>query len=655
MSKSPKFFDIKGKVKKKRYLYNSNEFNKYTTIFAVLAVGLIITISFNVIRTGQKVVDTATEIKESTKVGIANLVEKDIGSSLQILDSLADEPIFLLAPDESIYNYFSEPGELTAAKSILSSTDDISAAANNLQVFFNTTQDINLYVFDRDNAPYYSLTEELNNSYEKNFIPAYLEIQDLVNDLSQIKTNKIPEKWKGSFEHAQLLSAALIESLDQMQSDMPSILKILGHEEPMKYLVLLENNNEIRPGGGFIGSFLLVNVDDGFVENYTFHDVYTWDDSYGGYIEPPLPELKVLSKNWRLRDSNYSPDIKISAEKAMWFLEKEGGPTVDGVIVLDLTFAINMLEALGDIELEDGMEINSSNMTNVLTHLIETQEEGEDKIDLEKTIDATIEKLSQINDENQRALMDAFLESAIEKHIFLYFQDPELQEISANFGLDGSLMSRGDNSDYFSWIGTNIGGNKVEPYISRRVKHNTAIDSDGELMNEVTFKMHHGFGSDEEREVRQGLRNLGLDPVPGFVIDILGAGRYKVGHRIYVPRDSELIEVQGLDKESVEKFYDQELDLDYFYFVTRQQRSSILEFTITYTSGNYANIIEAKDGTKYIEYELFIDKQPGGKNYPIEKTTSFPENIILIESNFGEQSELDLKNLLILRGLGSEI
>lgn len=52
---------------------------------------------------------------------------------------------------------------------------------------------------------------------------------------------------------------------------------ILGFDEPQRYLVLLQNNNEIRPTGGFPGSYAALTIDKGKITDFKVDDVYNPD------------------------------------------------------------------------------------------------------------------------------------------------------------------------------------------------------------------------------------------------------------------------------------------------------------------------------------------------------------------------------------------
>ena len=121
---------------------------------------------------------------------------------------------------------------------------------------------------------------------------------------------------------------------------------------------------ELRPTGGFIGSFGLITFDGGRLSDLTVNDVYTADGQLNGHVEPPLPIKNYLGEaSWWLRDSNWDPDFPTSAKRAEWFLDKELGKKVDGVIATDLYPIKEILKVTGSVFLSDyNSTITSENL-----------------------------------------------------------------------------------------------------------------------------------------------------------------------------------------------------------------------------------------------------------------------------------------------------
>lgn len=152
-----------------------------------------------------------------------------------------------------------------------------------------------------------------------------------------------------------------------------NLASILGSGEDKNYLILFQNNMELRPTGGFIGSYGVANFGGGKMNGLNINDIYSADGQLKGHIEPPLPIKNYLDEaNWWFRDSNWNPDFPTSAERAEWFLNKEMDQQVDGVVAIDLQPIKDVLAYTGPIFLPDyNATITSDNLYE------KTQEEAQ--------------------------------------------------------------------------------------------------------------------------------------------------------------------------------------------------------------------------------------------------------------------------------------
>ncbi len=145
-------------------------------------------------------------------------------------------------------------------------------------------------------------------------------------------------------------------SAKQLTYVLPEILGENGHKK--QYLILLQNNAELRPTGGFIGSFALLTVENGKFLDFRVEDVYEADGQLNGFVAPPEEITQYLGEaQWFLRDVNWSPDFPTVAQQAGWFLDKELKIKPDGVIGINLSVVKKMLEVSGPIRLVDYDEV----------------------------------------------------------------------------------------------------------------------------------------------------------------------------------------------------------------------------------------------------------------------------------------------------------
>lgn len=253
------------------------------------------------------------------------------------------------------------------------------------------------------------------------------------------------------------------------------------------YLVLLQNNYELRPGGGFLGQYAIVKVKDGAVLSTFVEDANLLDQRITVKITPPYPLTRKLQlKRWKMRDSNFSPDFPTNAQKAEYFYRLAGGgQKFDGVIAINANVFDHALEITGPItppgysttfKAEDG--------ALKLEEVVEKAYLGDDvaaelkqnrkaimkvlAVEMVKRL-ATVENIPKMIEFTHRELG--------EKNVMLYFKDPALQTIVTDVKWDGTVNTDWNN-DYLMLVDANLGALKSDYFIDRSV--NYEVDFTGE-------------------------------------------------------------------------------------------------------------------------------------------------------------------------------
>ncbi|MBI1802189.1 MAG: DUF4012 domain-containing protein, partial [Chloroflexi bacterium] len=128
---------------------------------------------------------------------------------------------------------------------------------------------------------------------------------------------------------------------------------LLGANGARSYLVVAQNEDELRPTGGFISAAGRLTVDHGKLMELEFQDSYQVDDLSKEYPEPPLPlKTYMLSGVWLFRDANWSPDFPTSAQQLAYFYTYGRGQRVDGVIALDQEMVSLLVRALSPLDID---------------------------------------------------------------------------------------------------------------------------------------------------------------------------------------------------------------------------------------------------------------------------------------------------------------
>lgn len=264
-------------------------------------------------------------------------------------------------------------------------------------------------------------------------------------------------------------------------SGLPSLL---GKDKPKTYLLLFQNNMELRPTGGFIGSYALATFDGGRLIDIAVSDVYSADGQLKGYVEPPVPIRDYLGEaGWYLRDSNWDPDFPTSAERAEWFLEKEIDKKVDGVVGVDINLVKGLLEVFGPIYLSDfGQSIDSKNVYERIQYEVESDFfPGSQKKSnfLTSLTRGLMTKVSQASSKEHVPVAKTILKNLEERHIQIFIHDTAFQKVISNLGFDGAVSTPVCEGNCIAdWVGVvdaNLGVNKANYFVARSQSLNVAF------------------------------------------------------------------------------------------------------------------------------------------------------------------------------------
>ncbi|MBU0671029.1 MAG: DUF4012 domain-containing protein [Patescibacteria group bacterium] len=429
--------------------------------------------------------------------------------------------------------------ELSSAENILIAGENLAGAAQDLTTAFETFNNLDIENEDFDEIGITNFLVFGHSSLK----PAATKIQLARLAMDEVNLDVIPEDYKDNIQLAQEQLPALENNLNQILSLSETLLTILGHESPKRYLLLFQNNREIRPTGGFIGSLALIDIDKGKVKQIEVPGGGVYDVSGNLKVDLTAPQpLHLVNPKWELQDANWWLDFPASAEKIQWFYEKSGGPSVDGIITLTPDVIEEMLKITGPIEMEEyNTVVDADNFYDIV------------QVEAEKKYDETQESKKIIGDLAPKLLDKIFsLESGElgniifmlnnslqEKDILLYFNDKFLEKEIQDLGWGGEIKDT--PQDYLSVVNTNIAGGKTDAVMEEVIEHDAEIKSDGSIVDTVEItRTHKGEETDEFTNVKN--------------IDFL---------RLYVPQGSEIISAEGLSIIDKDLFLDPAEDSAY--------------------------------------------------------------------------------------------
>jgi len=355
---------------------------------------------------------------------------------------------------------------------------------------------------------------------------AQTPLERAVQSIGRIDMESVPEKAR---PQANQLRDALVSSevsMRELHVMTQLMLAGIGHERPHTYLFVFQNNTELRPTGGFMGSLAEVTFDRGEIKKVFVPGggPYDFRDQLLARVVPPKP-LQLVASRWELQDANWFPDFPASAKKIRWFWSQAGQPSLDGVIAVNANLMEKILQLTGPIDMpEYGKLITAENF------MLETQKAVE--LEYDKTTNQPkkfigdlmpkiVERLKQSSHDDWPKYL-ALISDALEtKDVQISLTDPEEDQLAHRFQWRGEMKPV--VGDTLSLIEANIAGQKTDGVIAEEVEHEAKISEDGSIIDQVTLTRRH---TGQKGELFRGVNN----------VEYL---------RVYVPRGSKLLKASG--------------------------------------------------------------------------------------------------------------
>ena len=250
-----------------------------------------------------------------------------------------------------------------------------------------------------------------------------------------------------------------------------------------RYLVLLQNNAELRASGGFLGSYAEIKIENGRPGPIEFGtNIYKLDEPFTNEVTvpPPRPLQEVTLGKWAFRDSNWAADFPEAAEQMLWFYEREQAlqgrqMRLDGVVALTTTVVEELLRLTGPVDMPAfATTLTADNFAEVVQYKIE-KEYYENRanwpIDEPKTI---LKDLIPILEERVRsadptALLTLAWRLLDEKYVVLFSKDPLAQRLIVDRNWGGAIDRTDGN--YLYLVNSNVQGVKSSRKINERVRY----------------------------------------------------------------------------------------------------------------------------------------------------------------------------------------
>jgi len=445
-------------------------------------------------------------------------------------------------------------------------------------------------------------------------------IDTMRKELDQINPDRYPAKIGNTLVRARLVemkdvidnAANLFVNAQPLLVNLPAML---GEPEMRRYLILFQNDKELRSTGGFLTAYAQFRLEKGKMILEKSTDIYDLDSALKQKFPAPR-EITTFHKNvynLYIRDSNLNPDYKVSMQQFLRMYDTAAGKEkIDGIIAVDTHVLVEVLKILGSETIGGRVfSADTDKRCDCPRAVYELEDYSTRPVNYVRTerkdiIGTLLQQLMQkalgvSPSQYWGKLFQMLLTEVNQKHVLAYFLEPGAQKAAESFNMAGRIMTASETAtllaykenngwDYIHLNNSNMAGAKSNMFVSEKVTKDVTVSGDT-VTTKLTVDYKNPYkGSD------CGLESGGLclnAPLRNWV-------------RVYAPTGSKLVESKGIisptdgKSKPVDTYDDLQKTVFEGFLIVNPMGTARIE--ITYTSP-----LKSADG----KYRLLIQKQPG--------------------------------------------
>jgi len=449
------------------------------------------------------------------------------------------------------------------------------------------------------------------------------------SELGQINENRYPESIQGKAIRPMIVQAksgsqaayAALTEYRPVIEQLPSMAG--GRGQRKKYLILFQNDNELRPTGGFLTAYSIIYVEDGKVTPDKSDDIYELDKKFTKKlpIPPALGRYLTTEKQWNLRDMNISPDFKVSMDQFLAnYKTIKGEPQdIDGIIALDTHVLVELLTVLGPVEVpgygmfsaETSPACDCPQVVNALSEIITRPTpylRQDRKGILGPMMRAILTKSYAAPRQQWPQLVEIGLNNIAGRHAQMYFFDEKTQLAAEKINAAGRMMPPAAGEDFLGVVDANLGGAKSNLYIDYEVKQVVSAPENGQITKTVEITYKNDRRSDN-CNLEAGLLCLN--------------STLRDWSRLYLPAGSKVIEANGFTAKPSEYEEAGFAVVDGFFILEPKSQAKLkLTYTVPYTDTKTYKVKLWKQGG-ISPIKTFFDVNGNEEEITVDKDTTF--------------------------------
>lgn len=441
------------------------------------------------------------------------------------------------------------------------------------------------------------------------------DLQTVHSELAMIDPKRYPENFQGKplrsyVQQSQDVSNGAVELLTQFRPVLQQLPSIAGSNGRKKYFILFQNNNELRPTGGFLTAYSIITVENGKVAPESSDDIYQLDVKFPK--KPPIPPIlaKFLTteKNWNLRDMNIDPDFKNSMQQFManYALTQGADKSLDGVIAVDTQVLTDLVKILGPVTLDTYGTFSAENSPKcdcpqIIYALSEITDRPTNHIrqDRKGILGPMMRQILTKAYTAPKTLWPQLFETGWAdvqaRHVQAYFFDAQAQSAAEVLDAAGRMKADPKGGDFQAVVDANLGGAKSNLFVTTSMQKEVSPPANGTLNEKLTLTYNNSRHGDN-CNLEAGLLCLNA-AMPDW-------------NRIYLPKGSKMVSSQGYIQGTVKQYDEGDFTVIEGQFILEPMSQSkvMVSYTVPYTDGtNYRVNFWKQGGTKDIPIVVSVN------------------------------------------------
>ncbi len=325
-----------------------------------------------------------------------------------------------------------------------------------------------------------ALTDNETLQYWQQFSQTYIKFYQAAQN-SRLAQRLIPQK------HQETLKASH-NVMNIAQTLVPTFLS-----KDTNLTILLQNNDELRASGGFIGSIITIQTKDNHLTQPIFYDIYDLVGQTEASLPSPPGHYQFLSEGhgMSLADANWQADFTLAAQDILQLLEPTNIPQTDLLAAINLDLIERLLELTGPIYLSDYEQtVTAENLSQLArANRLQFFAGDQQKKDFLQQLYLQLElKLPEAVSQNPNRFIQILAAAFRHKEIIFYSPNSQLQKSLETLPINVT-QSLQTNSDYWLYLlESNVGINKANRLLERRVNLNIRTN---QIQIELIFDNHN--------------------------------------------------------------------------------------------------------------------------------------------------------------------